>query len=146
MNTITPFLWFDNQAEEAAEFYVSVFDGKVIEVTPGADGKAFIVRWEMDGREFVGMNGGPGHPLTDAFSLSIDAGEQDRVDELWDTLTADGGEPGQCGWLVDRYGLSWQVVPSRLGELMTGPNGPAVTAALMTMQKIVIADLEAAAR
>ena len=144
MKTLTPFLWLNGRAEEAAEFYVSLFGGRIIDIARGPDGAAFIVRWEIDGLELMAMNGGPGHPLTDAFSLSVDAGEQDRVDELWDALV-EGGTPSQCGWLVDRFGLSWQIVPTRLAELMTGPHGEAVTAALMGMQKIVIADLEAAA-
>ncbi len=145
MQKITPFLWFDGTAEQAAEFYLTIFDGTILDVSRMPDGSAFVVHWEMEGTEYFGMNAGPGHPLTDAFSLSVDAGEQDGVDRLWDALLAGGGEESQCGWLVDRFGLSWQVVPTRLGELMTGPNGQAATAALMGMRKIIIADLEAAA-
>lgn len=146
MRTITPFLWFTDQAEQAAEFYISVFGGSIVDVARNADGSAFVVRWQMDGVEYAAMNAPGGPRLTEAFSLSVDAGEQDRVDELWDALLADGGTPSQCGWLVDRFGVSWQIVPSRLGELMQGPNGAAVTAALMSMSKIDISVLEAASR
>ena len=145
MSTITPFLWFDGHAEQAAEFYISLFGGHIIDVSRLPDGTAFVVRFVLDDREYLAMNGGPAHPLTDAFSLSVDAGEQDRIDELWQALTADGGHESQCGWLVDRFGLSWQILPSRLPQLMSGPNAAAVTAALMGMKKIIIADLEAAA-
>lgn len=146
MRTITPFLWFTDQAEQAAEFYVSLFGGRIVDVTRNPDGSAFVVRWEMDGVEYAGMNAARGPALDEAFSLSVDAGEQDRVDELWDALLADGGTPSQCGWLVDRFGVSWQIVPTRLAELMQGPNGAAVTAALMTMSKIDIGVLEAASQ
>jgi predicted 3-demethylubiquinone-9 3-methyltransferase (glyoxalase superfamily) len=145
MSTITPFLWFDGHAEQAAEFYCSLFGGRVIDVSRLPDGRAFVVRFVLDDREYLAMNGGPGHALTDAFSLSVNAGEQERIDELWHALTADGGRESQCGWLVDRFGLSWQILPTRLPELMSGPNAAAVTEALMGMQKIIIADLEAAA-
>ncbi len=145
MQQITPFLWFDDNAEEAVEFYVDLFGGSILDVSRTPDGRAFVVRWQMGGSEYLAMNGGPHYALTPAFSLSIDAGEQDRVDELWEALTADGGQESQCGWLIDRFGLSWQVVPTRLAELMQGPNGAAVTAKLMTQTRIVIAELEAAA-
>ena len=146
MRTITPFLWFTDQAEQAAEFYITLFGGRIVDVARNPDGSAFVVRWKMDGVEYAGMNapGGPG--LTEAFSLSVDAGEQERVDELWEALLADGGTPSQCGWLVDRFGVSWQIVPSRLAELMQGPNGGAVAEALMKMSKIDISVLEAASR
>ena len=146
MQPITPFLWFEKDAEQAVEFYVSVFGGSILNVTRAPDGSAFIVQWEMGGSQYLAMNGGPHYALTPAFSISVDAGEQDRVDELWEALTADGGQESQCGWLIDRYGLSWQIVPTRLPQLMAGPNAAAVNAALMGMTKIVIADLEAASR
>ena len=146
MQTITPFLWFDDAAEQAVEFYLTLFDGAVLDVQRGPDGRAFVVRWQMGGAEYLAINGGPHYALTPAFSLSVDAGEQDRVDELWNALTADGGQESQCGWLIDRFGVSWQIVPSRLAELLSGPNAGAVNAAVMGMTKIVIADLEAASR
>jgi len=145
MTSITPFLWFDGLAEQAAEFYTSLFGGHIIDVSRLPDGSAFVVKFMLDDREYLAMNGGPGHALTDAFSLSVNAGEQDRIDELWEALTADGGHESQCGWLVDRFGLSWQILPTRLPELMSGPHAGAVTEALMGMRRIIIADLEAAA-
>jgi predicted 3-demethylubiquinone-9 3-methyltransferase (glyoxalase superfamily) len=144
--TITPFLWFNDNAEEAVAFYLTLFEGTVHNVSRGPDGRAFVVSWQMEGRDYLALNGGPHYALTPAFSLSVDAGEQDRVDELWQALTANGGQESQCGWLIDRFGLSWQIIPSRFAELMSGPNAAAVNAAFMGMQKIVIADLEAASR
>jgi predicted 3-demethylubiquinone-9 3-methyltransferase (glyoxalase superfamily) len=148
MRKITPFLWFDDQAEQAMRFYVSIFkNSKVLEVTPGPDGKVMGVRFELEGQEFTGLNAGPEFKFTEAISFMIDCKDQAEVDYYWDKLTADGGEPSQCGWLKDKYGLSWQVVPSALGELMTDPD-PAkanrVTQALMQMSKIDVAKLEAA--
>lgn len=151
MNAITPFLWFDDQVEEAAEFYVSVFGGRVIDVmrypegTPMLAGKALGATWEVEGQRFQGINGGPHHQFSEAVSFFVDAPTQERIDELWQKLTADGGEPGQCGWLKDKFGLSWQIVPPRLGELLSGPSAEPVMQAMLRMQKLVIADLEAAA-
>ena len=144
METITPFLWYDDSAEEAVEFYLSLFDGEVLDVSRNPDGRAFVVHWRMGGTEYRALNGGPHFRLSPAFSMSVDAADQNRIDELWDALTANGGEESQCGWLIDRFGLSWQIVPANLGELMQGPNGEAVTAKLMTQTKIIIAELEAA--
>ena len=146
MQTITPFIWFNDNAEKAVSFYLTLFEGKVIDVSRKPDGSAFVLHWLMDGVEYRAINGGPHFALSPAFSLSAEADGQRRIDELWNALTADGGEESQCGWLVDRFGLSWQIVPTNLGELMQGPNGEAVTAKLMTQTKIVIAELEAASR
>ena len=146
MQTITPFLWYNDQAEEAVAFYLTLFDGEVLDVSRKPDGSAFVITWRMGGAEYRAINGGPHYALSPAFSLSAEAADQARIDELWDALTANGGEESQCGWLVDRFGLSWQIVPTSLGALMQGPNGEAVTATLMTQKKIVIAELEASSR
>ncbi|MDQ2652088.1 MAG: VOC family protein [Chloroflexota bacterium] len=147
---ITPFLWFNDNAEEAANFYVSVFpNSKLIDVARmGEGGPALTVAFTLDGQDFVGLNGGPVHSFTEAVSFVIDCETQEEVDRYWKTLTADGGQPGDCGWLKDRFGLSWQVVPRRLPELLTDPD-PAraqrAMQAMMQMHKIDIAALEAAA-
>ena len=149
MQTISPFLWFDSAAEQAAELYVSLFENSAIDgITRLPDGGVFVVSFTLDGVQFHGMNGGPTRSFTEAISLSVIAPTQERIDELWDALTADGGEPSQCGWLKDRFGLSWQIVPPRLNELLAGDDPEAsgrVMQAMMGMQKFVIADLEAAA-
>jgi predicted 3-demethylubiquinone-9 3-methyltransferase (glyoxalase superfamily) len=151
---ITPFLWFDGNAEEAVNFYLSVFpESKLGEVShygegmPMPAGTVLVANFTLFGQEFGAINAGPEFKFTEAISFMIDCKDQEEVDYYWNTLTADGGEPSQCGWLKDKYGLSWQVVPSVLGELMTDPD-PAkasrVTQALMQMSKIDIAALEAA--
>jgi len=149
MSSIHPFLWFESEAEQAATFYVSLFPNSSIDsVSRLPDGGAFVVSFTLDGSRFEAMNAGSGHPFSDAVSFYIQAPTQERIDELWDALTADGGKPNRCGWLTDRWGLSWQVAPPRLGELMTSTQpgvSQRVTAALMTMEKIDIAQLEAAA-
>ena len=146
MQTITTFLWFEKDAERAVELYLSLFDGEVLDLSRNPDGTAFVIHWRMGGSEYRAINGGAHFALTPAVSLYADADDQARIDELWNALTAGGGQESQCGWLVDRFGLSWQIVPTHLGELMQGSNGEAVTAALMGMGKIVIAELEAASR
>jgi predicted 3-demethylubiquinone-9 3-methyltransferase (glyoxalase superfamily) len=151
---ITPFLWFNAEAEEAATFYTSLFDNSRItnvarygEGGPGRPGSAMIVNFQLAGQELTALNGGPGHPFTDAISLYVDCRDQAEVNRLWDALTADGGEPGPCGWLKDRYGLSWQIIPARLPELIGGPDpekaGRAMQA-MLQMQKIDVAALERA--
>jgi len=153
---ITPFLWFDTQAEEAAEFYVSLFpNSRVVSVhrypegAPMPAGTAMMVTFELEGVTFQAMNAGPHFKFNEAVSFMIDCGDQAEVDHYWDGLLAGGGEPSQCGWLKDRYGLSWQVTPRRLIELNTSKE-PGVAeramAAMMTMSKIDIATLEEAAR
>ncbi len=154
MPKITPFLWFDDQAEEAAHFYVSVFrNSKVKAVTrygdagPGPKGTAMTVSLELDGQEFTALNGGPQFPFTEAVSFVVHCDTQQDVDAYWEKLT-DGGRASQCGWLKDRYGLSWQIVPKALPRLLQ-QNDPKkaqhVVHALMTMTKIDIAQLEQAA-
>lgn len=147
---ITPFLWFNDNAEEAATFYVSVFpNSKLTDVARmGEGGPALTVAFTLDGEDFVGLNGGPVHAFTEAVSFVIDCETQAEVDRYWETLTADGGQPGDCGWLKDRFGLSWQVVPRRLPELLTDPDqarAQRAMQAMMQMHKIDIAALEAAA-
>ena len=151
---IRPFLWFDGNAEEAVNFYLSVFpDARLGEVSrygegmPMPAGTVLVANFTLFGQEFGAINAGPEFKFTEAISFMIDCKDQAEVDYYWDKLTADGGDPSQCGWLKDKYGLSWQVVPSALGELMTDPD-PAkanrVTQALMQMSKIDVAKLEAA--
>lgn len=143
---IKPCLWFDGQAEEAARFYVSIFPGSELGmITPGPDGKALVVEFKAAGVEFIGLNGGPMFKFTEAVSLSVDCADQQEVDRLWDALT-DGGEESQCGWLKDRYGLSWQIVPAVLPRLLADPEKAGrVMGAMMGMRKLDIRALEAAA-
>jgi predicted 3-demethylubiquinone-9 3-methyltransferase (glyoxalase superfamily) len=155
MQRISPFLWFDDQAEQAAEFYVSLFpNSRILEVmrfaadAPGQAAGVTTVRFELDGLEFDALNGGPLFPFTEAVSFAVDVDDQEEIDRLWNALTADGGEPGQCGWLKDRWGLSWQIVPTSLGRLLSDPD-PArakrATEAMLSMGKLDIAALQAAA-
>ncbi|HKT52960.1 MAG TPA: VOC family protein [Caulobacteraceae bacterium] len=154
MPKITPFLWFDKEAEEAAEFYVSIFPnskiGKVSrysEAGPGPKGQAMVVAFELDGEAFMALNGGPHFHFTEAVSFTVDCSGQEEVDRYWDALLAGGGKPSQCGWLKDRFGLSWQVVPRQLGELMSDANpakAKATAEAMMKMIKLDVAALEAA--
>jgi len=145
---ITPFLWFDTQAEEAMNFYVSLFkNSKVLNLSRGPDGKAFIVSFELDGQEFIALNAGPEFKFNESISMYVDCEDQAEVDYLWNALTADGGEESMCGWLKDKYGLSWQIVPKQLGELMSDPDlekSTRVREAMLKMQKIVVADLQKA--
>jgi predicted 3-demethylubiquinone-9 3-methyltransferase (glyoxalase superfamily) len=147
MKKITPFLWFDDQAEEAMNFYVSIFkNSKVLSVSPGPNGKAFTVTFELEGQEFTALNGGPLFKFTEAISLFVNCETQAEVDELWKKLSA-GGEESQCGWLKDRYGLSWQIVPTVLGELLGDPDpvkSQRVMQAMLQMKKIDIAGLKRA--
>lgn len=147
MKKITPFLWFDDQAEEAMNFYVSIFkNSKVLNISPGPNGKAFSVSFELDGEEFTALNGGPLFKFTEAISFFVNCETQDEVDYLWEKLTADGEEV-QCGWLKDKYGLSWQIVPAALGELLGDPDpvkSQRVMQAMLKMKKIEIAGLKQA--
>jgi predicted 3-demethylubiquinone-9 3-methyltransferase (glyoxalase superfamily) len=142
---ITPCLWFDGQAEEAAAFYVSIFpDSGITSVTPGPGGKALVVEFQLAGERFVGLNGGPQFKFNEAISLSIDCRSQAEVDEFWEKLSK-GGSPSQCGWLKDKYGVSWQVVPAVLPRLLADPQKAGrVMHALMKMTKLDIQALEAA--
>lgn len=154
MPKITPFLWFDDQAEAAAELYVSVFpNSKITGVTrygpagPGPEGQAMTVTFELDGAAFIALNGGPHFHFTEAVSFSIDCKDQAEIDRYWEKLTADGGEPSQCGWLKDRFGLSWQVVPAELPSLLGDPDpekAQRATQAMLGMKKLDIAALRRA--
>ena len=151
---ITPFLWFDHQAEEAARFYTSIFKDSSIkavarygEAGPGPKGTAMTVDFELEGQEFVALNGGPHFRFTEAISLVVNCTTQPEVDYFWERLLEDG-IPQQYGWLKDRYGLSWQVVPTVLAELTSGPDtarSGRVMQAMMTMVKLDIAELRRAA-
>lgn len=156
MQKITPCLWFDNQAEEAAKLYTSIFRnskiGKIArygDAGPGPKGSAMTVSFEIDGQEFLGLNGGPMFKFTPATSFVVNCTSQKEVDEYWAKLLEGGGVENQCGWLQDRFGLSWQIVPTRLSELLSDPD-PAksqrVMAAMLKMVKLDIAELEKAAK
>ena len=148
MKKITPFLWFDTQAEEAMNFYVSIFkNSKVLGVTPGPNGRASSVSFELEGQEFVGFNAGPEFKFNEAISFFVDCEDQKEVDELWTKLTADGGEESMCGWLKDKYGLSWQIIPKGLGEMLSDSDpvkAQRAMQAMLQMHKIDIAALRQA--
>ena len=154
MPTTIPCLWFDGRAEQAAQHYTSVFpNSRITNVTrygpgmPLPEGTVLTVEFSLDGQEYLGLNGGPEYTFSEAVSFQIMCADQDEVDHYWDRLT-DGGEPGPCGWLKDRFGLSWQVVPTALLELTQDPDpgrAQRATQAMMQMGKIIIADLERAA-
>lgn len=155
MQKITPCLWFDSQAEEAAKFYVSIFKNSKIdritrygEVGPGPKGSVMTVEFQLEGQDFIGLNGGPHFKFTEAISLSVDCKAQEEVDQLWEKLS-EGGEKVQCGWLKDKYGLSWQIVPRVLSEMLADPD-PAkskrVMEAMLKMKKLDIKGLERAYR
>ncbi len=145
---VSPCLWFDNQAEEAARFYVSLFpDSEITGVMPGADGSALVVSFQLAGLQFQALNGGPMFKFTEAISLSIDCESQAEVDDFWEKLSA-GGSTSQCGWLKDRYGLSWQVVPGILPKLLSDADrdrAGRVMQAMMQMTRLDIQKLQAAA-
>ena len=147
MKKITPFLWFDTQAEEAMNFYVSLFkNSKALGVSRGPDGKAFTVSFELDGQEFMGLNAGPMYKFTEAVSMYVNCEDQAEVDYFWSELSA-VPESEQCGWCKDKYGLSWQIIPKQLGQLMGDPDpekSQRVMQAMLKMQKIVVADLQKA--
>jgi predicted 3-demethylubiquinone-9 3-methyltransferase (glyoxalase superfamily) len=150
MVTVTPNLWYNNNAEEAAEFYVSVFDtAEITNTIPGGpDGKALVVSMSIEGQNVTFINGGPMFPQTEAFSFEIICDGQAEVDRYWDALIADGGAPSQCGWLKDKFGLSWQVVPKQFLELVSDPDAEKVgrvMSAMMEMIKLDVAELEKAA-
>ena len=153
MRPIIPNLWFDTQAEEAARFYVGLFDdSRIVSVvpygpdTPGPEGSVMVVEFELMGQRYVGINGGPQFPFTEAVSLEVRCEDQAEIDRIWAALV-DGGEPGPCGWLKDRFGVSWQIVPRRLTELLADEDrekSQRVMATMLQMGKIEIAALEEA--
>lgn len=153
MQKVIPFLWFDDQAEEAARFYVSIFrNAKISSIArygdggPRPKGTVMTVSFEIEGEEFTALNGGPEFTFSPAISFFVNCADQGEVDELWEKLTA-GGEPGQCGWLVDKFGVSWQIIPKALIELLNDPEpvkSQRVMSAMLQMKKIDVAALERA--
>ncbi len=153
MQKITPCLWFDTHAEEAATFYTSVFENsRILEVArygqagPGPDGSVMTVSFELDGQQFVALNGGPHFTFNEAISFQVSCETQEEVDDFWSRL-AEGGEESQCGWLKDRYGVSWQIIPTRLMELLNDPDperSQRAMRAMLEMRKIDIPTLERA--
>ena len=150
----TPCLWFDTQGEDAARFYTSVFpNSRIVDIArfgeagPREPGTVMVVSFELDGQPFTALNGGPDFTFSEAVSFQVDCADQAEVDRYWETLS-EGGEQGPCGWLKDRFGLSWQIVPTRLTELLADPDrerSQRVMKAMLGMRKIVISELEAAA-
>ena len=153
MQKITPFLWFDDKAEEAMNFYISIFkNSKIGSVTrygeggPVPKGTVMSAKFQLDGQEFMALNGGPHFKFTEAISLYVNCESQEEVDELWEKLSA-GGEKGRCGWLKDKYGLSWQIIPTALGELLQDKDAAKskrVMMAMMQMDKIEVDTLKRA--
>jgi predicted 3-demethylubiquinone-9 3-methyltransferase (glyoxalase superfamily) len=153
MQKITPFLWFNNNAEEAVDYYMSVFrNSKILgvnrygEAGPGPKGAVMTMSFQLEGQTFMALNGGPQFPFTEAVSLYVDCKTQEEVDELWEKLSS-GGKKGQCGWLKDKFGMSWQIVPSALGELLGDPDpvkSQNVMKAMLAMSKIDVAALKKA--
>jgi predicted 3-demethylubiquinone-9 3-methyltransferase (glyoxalase superfamily) len=148
MQNITPFLWFNDQAEQAMNFYTSIFkNSKVGSITlfgeagPGVKGKVMSVTFQLDGQEFMALNGGPVFTFSPAISFFVNCATQADVDELWEKLSA-GGEEGQCGWLKDKYGLSWQIVPSGLSELLNGKDAGKSQRAMQAMLQMKKLDIE----
>lgn len=149
MPKITPFLWFDNNAEEAVEFYVSVFPNsrrvdelRASEAGPGPKGSILTINFELDGQTFTALNGGPMYKFTEAVSFVVDCKDQAEIDYYWEKLSSGGGEVA-CGWLKDRFGVSWQITPVNIVELVSHPGA---MRAMMTMKKLDIAALQAAAK
>jgi predicted 3-demethylubiquinone-9 3-methyltransferase (glyoxalase superfamily) len=144
---ITPFLWFDDQAEEAMKFYVSIFPDSKIGDVMRHDGKVMTATFHLAGQEFMVLNGGPQFKFTEAISLFVNCETQAEVDRLWSKLTADGGEESMCGWLKDKYGLSWQIIPNALGEMLSDEDGEKAgraMQAMLQMRKIDVAGLRKA--
>lgn len=159
MDKISPCLWFDGNAEDAANFYVSIFkDSKINrilrwtednEIAGGKEGNVVLVEFTLFGKTYQGLNGGPQYKFSEAVSFSVDCDDQAEVDYYWEKLTADGGKPVQCSWLTDKFGLSWQIVPRRLPELLNDPDPAKATRVMHAMQKMVkidVAELEKAAK
>ena len=152
MHNITPCLWFDNEAEDAASFYVSVFeDSQILDTThygeagPGPDGTVLTVSFRLRGQEFMALNGGPDFKFNEAVSFQVSCESQEEVDRFWDTLS-DGGEESQCGWLKDRFGLSWQVIPTALPKLLSDPDAQKSQRAMEAMLQMRKIDIDALTR
>jgi predicted 3-demethylubiquinone-9 3-methyltransferase (glyoxalase superfamily) len=153
MQKITPCLWFDGQAENAAKVYTSIFKrSKIGPITrygeggPMPKGTALVVPFTLEGQAFIALNGGPQYKFTPAISLSVDCKTQKEVDVYWGKLCAGGGQPGPCGWLTDKFGVSWQIVPTVLPKLLYGPKAGPVMAAMMQMRRLDIAALQKASK
>ena len=148
MTKITPFLWFDTQAEEAMNLYISIFkNSKIYNISRDPNGKVFTVAFELEGQDYIGLNAGPAFKFNEAISMFVNCEDQAEVDYFWNALTADGGEESMCGWLKDKYGLSWQIVPKQLNELLNDPDrekAGRVMDAMLNMKKIIVADLQKA--
>ncbi|QSS92601.1 VOC family protein [Streptomyces sp. M54] len=150
MQKITPCLWFDGQAQEAAEHYVAIFggDSRILDTTyyseagPGETGSVLTVDFRLAGQDYMGLNGGPQFPFTEAISLSVDCVDQAEVDRFWDALS-EGGETGQCGWLKDRYGVSWQIVPNELPKLLADPDRAKADRTMKAMLGMTKLDIQA---
>ena len=148
MATVNPFLWFDTQAEEAMNWYASIFKNSRVLSTQKMGGQVFAVEFELEGQKFMAMNAGPQHKFNESISMFVSVDTQAEVDDLWTKLIAGGGREDRCGWLKDKFGLSWQIIPKALPRLLSGPDpkkAKAAMDAMLTMKKIVIADLEKAA-
>ena len=154
MPKIYPFLWFDTQAEEAANFYCSIFrNSKIGKIArygkggPGPEGSVMTISFTLDGQEFTGLNAGPMFKFTEAISFVVSCKTQEEIDHYWSKLTSGGGQESMCGWLKDKFGLSWQIIPANIGELMSDPDpqkSGRVMQALLQMKKLDIATLEKA--
>jgi len=146
--TITPFLWFDTQAEEAMTYYASIFERSRIKAVHRAQGKVLSVEFELEGQPLMALNGGPHHRFTEAISLFVSCDTQADIDRLWAKFIGDGGAPDQCGWLKDKFGLSWQIIPSSLGSLLSGggdaARGGRVWDAMLQMVKLDVGRLQQA--
>jgi predicted 3-demethylubiquinone-9 3-methyltransferase (glyoxalase superfamily) len=143
-------LWFNDRAEEAVNLYTNIFnDSKILSKSHGPDGGVFTIEFEILGSKYTALNGGPMFTFTEALSIFVLCEDQTEVDKYWDALTVDGGAPGRCGWLKDKFGLSWQIIPKQLGECLGNPD-PAKSAAAMNamlgMSKLIVSELEAAVK
>jgi len=150
MPNLSHMLWFNNQAEEAAQLYTNIFkDSKILNKTNGPDGGVFTVEFEILGSKYTALNGGPMFSFTEAFSIVVLCQDQSEVDKYWDALTSNGGSAGRCGWLKDKFGLSWQIIPRQLGECLGNPDpekSAAAMKAMMGMSKLIVSELEAAVK
>jgi len=147
MLTITPFLWFDTQAEEAMQFYGSIFERSKVLSVSRANGRVMSVAFELEGQKFMALNAGPHHTFNEAVSFFVGCETQEEIDRLWDKLSADGGSPGRCGWLKDKFGLSWQIIPNALGPMLSDSDPAKATRtveAMLQMNKLDLATLRAA--
>ena len=143
MPTITPFLWFDTQAEEAMNFYASVFKRSKVLSVNRAQGKVMSVQFELEGQKFMALNAGPLYTFTEAISFFVGCETQQEIDELWTRLTADGGSPSRCGWLKDKFGMSWQIVPNGLGQMLSDKDAAKSTRAMNAMLQMEKLDVKA---